>query len=130
VAAVSTNYKRLFLRGLRWDADKGPLLDVLKAVSRARLKDTQGGKVLTATTGNGQSATYTLPFNGAGASPQDIAELCEEMLTRYEAAVAEVSDSLTEDIAANNDLIFNEMMALLQPVHEVAADFSQVGCYA
>lgn len=123
--ATSTNYKRLFLRGLKWDAeDSGQsLLEVLKTASRARLTSTQTGAVLRSTAGNGKTVEFSLPANGQGLSPQDAAELCEEIFGLYEAAAAGLSVAAT---AANESVIFPEMLALLTSAHEVHADYAEL----
>jgi L-asparagine transporter-like permease len=91
---VTTDFKRLFLRGLKWDAEDASesptLADTLKTAARAQLTTAGTGTILTGTSGNGHAVTFSLPMGGRGMTPQDMAELCEDMLTRYDAAEAAV----------------------------------------
>lgn len=123
--ATSTNYKRLFLRGLKWDAEDAgkPLLDILKVAARARLTNTQTGAVLRSASGNGKTVEFSLPVNGQGLSPQDAAELCEEMFGLYETAAAGLD---VDPTAANEGVIYPEMLALLTPTQEVHADYADL----
>lgn len=122
--AVSTSYKRLFLRGLKWDSeDQGkPILDVLKTVARARLVDTASGSVLRSTSGNGATVEFALPAGGQGITPQDAAELCEEIFTFYEVAAAGIGKNPSNP--ADEAAIYAEMLALLTKVDEVSSDFT------
>jgi hypothetical protein len=126
---VTTDFKRLFLRGLKWDAEEAPvatLAATLKTAARAQLTTAGNGTVLTGTSGNGHSVTFSLPMGGRGLIPQDVAELCEEMLQRYDAAVAALVAAGTAE--PTDDQIFTEMLALLEPVYDAHPDFSQLRC--
>lgn len=118
---VTTEFKRLFLRGLKWDAtDASPTITLaaaLKAAAQAQLVQTSTGLALIATSGNGHSTTFSLPVSGRGAVPQEIAEMIEDLLTRYDAAVATLGGT------PSDDAIFTEMMAMLQAVTEVSNDY-------
>lgn len=119
--AVSTDYKRLFIRGLAWDAAdaSATLYNTLKAASRAQLTKTASGKVLVSHTGNGTTSTYALPSSG-DVSPSDVAELCEEMLRRYEEAAADLGGTPTDSA------ILTEILSQLAPVRSCGYDFSQL----
>jgi hypothetical protein len=120
--AVSTEFKRLFLRGIKWDADEGAttLFAQLKAIARARLTDTKAGKVLILSLANGHRVDYALPMSGRDVTPRDVVELCEEMLTLFDTAKTNVGSTPTDD------QIFAEMLGLLSPITEVYADYSGV----
>lgn len=118
--AVSTEFKRLFLRGIKWDADEAALtlFAGLKAAARARLTNTKTGKVLIGSTGNGHSVEYALPMAGRDVTPRDAAELCEEMLSLFDTAKTNLGGTPTDD------QVFAEMLGLLAPVTETYADFT------
>lgn len=119
---VTTEFKRLFLRGLKWDAEEQTitLTAALKAAARAQLLQTNQGLSLVATSGNGHSTTFALPVSGRDASPQDIAGMLEDLLTRYDAAVEALGGT------PSDDQIFTEMMAMLEAVTEVYSDFTHL----
>jgi hypothetical protein len=125
VATVSTEYKRAFLRELKWTAEDGGLSlhDAIKAALRGRVQATSNGQAIVSTSANGQNVQFSLPSSGSVTgmrlNPQDIAELCEELMTRYEAAATETESS-------DDAVILTEMLALLEPVTEMEADFSGV----
>jgi hypothetical protein len=133
LATVSTEYKRLFLRGLKWSAEEEgiSLYAALKAAARGRLSQTANGKVILATTGNGQSVTFSIPNEHSAFTPQAAAELCEELLTRFEAAVTATGTSAAASLDGSNDAaLLTEMLALLEPITEVHSDFSELRCHA
>jgi hypothetical protein len=126
---VTTDFKRLFLRGLKWDAEDASvatLAATLKTAARAQLTTAGTGTILTGTSGNGHSVTFSLPMGGRGLTPQDMAELCEDMLTRYDAAETAVIAAGTAE--PTDDQIFTEMMAMLEPATESYPDFTQLRC--
>lgn len=123
---VATDFKRLFLRGISWDATDASitLTAALKAAARAQLTATATGATLIGTAGNGHSVTFQLPSSGQGASPQDITELCEELITRYDAAVVAL---VASGVASpSDDQILTEMLALMTAATEVYSDFTQM----
>lgn len=116
---LSADWKRLFLRGLKWDAEDAgsSLLDVLKTAARSRLESTSQGRVLTSTSGNGRTHTFTLPANGQGASQTDVVEVVEAMFRLYAEAKANLGG------APSDDETFAEMLLLLEPVNDIRNDF-------
>jgi hypothetical protein len=131
VATVATEFKRAFLRNAKWNAEEqsSTLYAQLKAALRGQILGTQSGKVIKAASGNGHSVEYEVPQDF---SPQSAAELGEELITRWEAAVTALglTASVVRDNSASDDDILTEMLALLEPVTEVSADFSQLRCVA
>lgn len=125
---IAKNFKLLFLSGLLWDAEDAEisLFEALKAAARARLTDTAGGKVLVSSASNGFSGTFALPAAGQGLTPQDIAELCGEMLGLYAKAKADLIARGTA--APSDDEIHNEMALLIDhnTATEVRSDFSDM----
>ena len=119
---LSADWKRLFLRGLKWDAEdaESSLLDVLKTVARSRLEATSQGRVLTSTSGNGRTHTFTLPANGQGASQTDVVEVVEVMFRLYAEARENLGGTPTDDET------FAEMLLLLEPVTETRNDFASL----
>lgn len=121
-SVVATAYKRLTLRGLKWDAEaaSSTLTAVLKSAAQARLTETAKGKVLIATAANGHTTTFALPQNGASLTPQCAAEMISDLLDRYDKAVATLGGTPTDA------QIFAEMMAMIEPVRETLEDFSLI----
>lgn len=121
---LPTDYKRLFLRGLKWDAedqDKA-LIDMLKVVARGQLKRVDGGQVVISTSGNGRSTTFATPQGEI--TPVAFTSLLEELLRRYDEAKTYLIDE--EDIAEpTDDQIFDEMLDKLEPVTSASMDFSE-----
>lgn len=119
------NFKRLFLRGLKWDAEEQSisLHDALKSAARAQLTETRNGLILIGTAGNGHTVNFSLPGNGGGLTPFDIADLLEDLLRRHEEASTNLVAAGTAD--PTDDQIFTEMLTLLVPVRAVTHDF---GC--
>lgn len=126
VAAISAELKRLFIRGLKWDSEESgaTLAATLKAAARAKLKSTQTGLVLVSVSSRGHSTEYQLPQGGAGFTPTNLAELCEEMLNTYDRAKADIIASGTA--SPTDDQIFSEMIRWIEPVTEVYSDFSML----
>ena len=131
---VPTDFKRLYLRSVYWEAQRLgiSLLESLQIAAQARYTETASGKFLTGTSANGKSASFSL---GSGsASPDQIAGLSSEMLDRYDEAVRfvtergqDASDPIpgvppapAEQPSVN---LFNEMMALLQPHSTAQSSF-------
>lgn len=128
---VATDFKRLFLRGIRWDAtDAGiSLADGLKLSARSQLTRTSTGLYLIGTAGNGHTASFSVPVGLRDSSPQEIAGMIEEFITRYDAAVAALAAA--GNASPSDDQILTEMLALMTAVTEVYSDFSQLrtgGC--
>lgn len=119
---ISTDYKRLFLRGLKWDSGENgqTLLANLKTAARARLTATSAGNFLIGSLANGHSAQYALPMNGRGLSQQDLSELCEQTLILYDSAKLNLGGTPTDD------QIFAEMLGLLAPVKSSTNDYTQL----
>jgi hypothetical protein len=109
--AIDAEYTGLFIQGLKWDSeDNGAALyDTIKAACRAKLTATAQGLVLVAAAGNGQTATYQLPQNGAGITPHDAAVLCSRTLKLFNSSKAEL---VANGIASpTDDQIFALMLA-------------------
>jgi hypothetical protein len=120
MAAISAAYKRLFLRGVKWDAETGvtTMAAVLKSLAQASFEATKGGELKILTGASVGTVQYTLPANGAGLTPQTAAELISEMLDRHDAAVSELGAGSHSD-----DAIFAEMMANLNRVTRTRPTF-------
>jgi hypothetical protein len=110
---LTTDYKRLFVQGLKWDADQtgATLYNTLEVAARARLTQTSAGRSLIGTSANGHSVTYQLPQAGQGITQTAAAELCGEILRRYdEAKAALIADGTAEP---TDDQIFRQLMSQL-----------------
>lgn len=103
---ASAAYAKLFLRGIAWDAAEASvsLLAQLKAVSRSQLQDTNQGRVLIGTSGDGVSVNYALPSGGSSFTQSDITELCSLLLDMYE--------HVTEGAALTDDAALKAMLAI------------------
>lgn len=133
MSSATTDFKRLFVQGLKWDAEdqsteESPVTfyAALKAASRARLTDNKTGRVLIGSAGNGRTVTFALPMNGQGLTPTDIAELCGEMLRRYDEAKADLVAAGTAD--PTDDEIYAELLAKLVPITESTIDMQGMRC--
>ena len=121
--ATSVSFRRLLLRTIKWDSEDGGnrLYDSLKAVARARITATSGGKVLISTSVNGKTASYSLPPPGTGFGPGDLAETASALMDLYDEAINNLdADGNT---APTDVQIFNEMLALLVPVRSITNNF-------
>ena len=120
IVAAPTEFKRLCIRGFKWDAeDSGlSLKATLKVACRARLTETATGAVLVGTTANGHSVTLSLPAAGRGVTPHEMAALTEELyslLERVESALVSAGTPSPTD-----DQILTEMIDRLQAVRSTA----------
>lgn len=129
MATVPTEYKRIFLRELKWSAEENgkSLFDSIKAAARGRVQETASGQVIISTAANGQQTEFSVPSSGSitglNITPIDIASLCEELITRYESAVAATG---AETDGTGDAAILAEMLAMLIPADEVQSDFSEM----
>ena len=118
MAAVAYDLKRLFLRGIKWDADGAniSLREALEKVAKAHIEDLHAGRVIASTGLGGASVTFTFP---SAINPADITALCSEMLDRYDEALA----VLPTDPASTDDQIFAEMLAGIRRITTIRPDF-------
>lgn len=115
-AAFSTSYKKLFLRGLYWDAqdNSDTLEDTLKAAARAQLNRTEQGLYLLGSSSKGHSVQYSLP-SLRDATPQEISELCSQLFDLYEEKAASPGGT---DAA-----IYAAMLATFKPIRSVRGNY-------
>lgn len=126
VATVSTKFKRLFVRSLKWSAEDAgdSLWNVLKAAAVAKIESSTSGTVLLGTSSKGHSVTLSIPGSGRGYSPTEITEAIEEIIQSYEAAKAYL---IAQGNPTPSDAqIHDEMLALMQPVTEVGSDYTEL----
>lgn len=120
---VSTDYKRQALRRLKRVAAAATpaisLLAALEALGDARFKETQSGRVLVGAAGNGQSVSFAVIGD---ITPVTQVELAEDLHRRYDEAKANLGG------APSDGQIFDEMMALLQPVRSVVNSYRSLRC--
>ncbi len=114
---ATTAFIRLLVRGLAWDAAEAGVsfASTLKSAARARLTDTNKGKVLVGTTSGGTTVTYALPPLGT-LTGEDLAEACSILLDRCDAIRAGQPDITDEALVA-------ALLAQMQPVHAFGHDF-------
>lgn len=119
MGSLSTKYKRIFLRSLKWTSEENEssLFDVLKSAARARVSETESGLYLSATSANGASVNYALPSGSGDVSPTAITELCSELIDLYEAAKYKLGND------ASDDDLFSEMLLQLVAVRSYSTDF-------
>jgi hypothetical protein len=122
VAGANTDYKRLLIKGIAYDAEEETitLQAALKAAVRGKYDDTGGGYSIIGSAGNGQSVTFQLPQSKF--QPHEIAIAVSQLDDLYTDAVTELA---TDDIASPNDSqILARMLALLFPRNEASVDYS------
>lgn len=109
MATISSDLKRLFLRGIQWDAQSNgqSLYDTLVIVAKAKVSEMRDGRIIQSSGMGGASVAFTFPN---GMTPTQAAALASEMLDRYEDAV----DALPSE--PNDDQIFSAMMQRLRPM--------------
>lgn len=120
MAHIANDLKRLFLRGIKWDAQSNDqaLYEVLMSIAHAKATEMRDGRIIQSSGMGGASVSFTFP---QGMTPTEAASLASEMLDRYEVAVA----GLPIDPAPSDDQIFAAMMDQLRPVRGVIRpDFS------
>lgn len=124
MATVTTEFKRLLLRGLAWDAadDEATLEDTLKAACRARLSETDSGLVLVSASGNGTQAEYALPQSASSLTPEAVASAVESLLSIFEECNADLVTAGEE--TPDDEAILEEMLDRLKPVRSAYADRS------
>lgn len=115
--AITSSYARSYLRSAMGSATALAItLEAkLKSLNSAAIAETGTGKVLNQTAGNGRSAAFAVNAT-EGATPTEIAELTERLLTLHEEAVA--------DGQATDALRFAWMMDALKPVRSVRTTFA------
>ena len=126
MAAVSTKFKRLFIRSLKWDSESSGLsfFETIKAAAIAKFSASSSGSVLIGTSSKGHSVSLSIPGSGRGFSPTDITECVEEILQAYDAAKAYL---ISEGNPTPSDgLISTEMLEMMQPVTEFASDYTEL----
>lgn len=123
VANVGTQYKRAFLRWIKYSAEKSgvSLMDALTAALVARVEDTSNGRILSGTSGNGHSVTFQVPSSADHLSPANITELCEELITRLEESAAYLSKTTT---GGDDGVLFADVLERLQPVKRMRHDYT------
>ena len=126
MATLSTEFKRLLARGIRWDAaDNGLTFEqALKAACRARLSENQDGRILIGTAGNGASVTFALPQSDANLSPEAIVSAASGLYDSYTTCRADIIAAGTT--SPSDDLILSEMLARLVIRRQSRDDFSLV----
>ena len=126
--AVSTAYRRLFLRALQRDilASGLSLQEGLLALADARYADTKGGRIISSTSANGQSVSFAPPIYG-NIAPMQAAELVSWMLDLYDIVKAEFVAAGTA--SPTDDQMVTGMLAhrLMGAVRSLRNDFSTYG---
>lgn len=120
MASVTTEFKRLLLRGIQWDGQEAGLTleQSLKAACRARYSETNTGQVLVAASGNGSSVTFGLPQNSYSADA--VAGAVSALQDEFEESKADLIEGGTE--SPTSAQILAEMLARLKPVRSAHAD--------
>lgn len=122
---MPTEFKRAQLRFLSFrgktDSKMG-LRTAIETALREAADATRHGRFLQSTSGNGHNVSFLIPTEGV--TPQDALELCEELLTRYDAAVTALAGHTPAVTNPSDQQILTEILALLEPVRRVTCDFS------
>ena len=115
MATVQPEVKRLILREIAWSAEESAktLYEGLKAYARGRAIDgALSGRFVTSTSNAGHSSGFTIT------DPESRAALADELLRRYDEAVAYLTGS------PSDAAILTEMLRALEPVHCIEPDWS------
>lgn len=121
---LSTKFKRGFLRKIYREANAAgeSLLGQLELLQDARFEAVKTGFVLVSTSANGRSAQLAQVSANSGLTAESLAELSEELLTRYDEAETYL---IAEGTASPTDAqIFTEMLRNYpEPIRELQPDF-------
>lgn len=114
--ATSTPFVRSYLRKAWADAQTAAisLQAKLLALNSAAVAAVSSGKILSATSANGRDAEWTVNAN-EGVTPTEIVEVCDRLLSLYDAAV---DAGQTTDAARVTWMLDN-----LKPARRVSSDF-------
>lgn len=128
--AVSGNFKTLLIRQLfdqatalgLDDAGNGQFYAVIKAAAFAQATQTSSGLLITGTTGNGKSVSFSVPPNQAGLTPVAITEFYAELLNRWDDALATLG--YTAPAPPGTDAqIFTQLLAFFRPIKGYTKNF-------
>jgi hypothetical protein len=124
VAGANTEFKKLLLKGLFYDA-QNRALELEKALRLAvsgQYNSTASGLVIVATAGNGQSVQFALPESKY--TPFEIAIAVSQLDDLFDDAKSEL---ITDGIASpSDDQIFVRMKELLRPRNSCGVDYSRM----
>lgn len=114
--AISTPFVRSYLRKAWADAQAAnlTLLDKLNGLNSAAVAAVSSGKILSKTAANGRDAEWTVNAN-EGITPTEIVEICDRLISLYDAAVVAGQATDSARIAW--------MLGQLVPIHRVSSDF-------
>lgn len=125
MASASTLLKQLFVRLVRRHCEETqrPLQDHLLDLAEQRFAETQRGKIVIGTSGNGRATTLQIPEDF---TPLDASELVAEVLNRYDEARAAL---IAAGTASPTDAqICAEILDHLHPVDHYESTFSNIRC--
>jgi hypothetical protein len=128
VADARTEFRRLLLRGLFWDAqDQGVRLEAaLKSAVRGVYTQNGSGQAIIRAQGNGALIEFALPQMASSFTPEAISIAVEGLYSLLDSANTELS---TDGNSAPTDAqVFARMLSLLQPsrAHSRGVDFSHL----
>lgn len=114
--AASTPFVRSYLRKAWADAQTAgvSLLTKLSALNSSAVTAVASGKVLSKTGANGRDAEWTVNAN-EGVTPTDVVEICDRLLSLYDAAVVAGQTTDADRVAW--------MLGQLVAVRRVSNDF-------
>ena len=119
--AVTNSVKRLFLRGIKWDAEQqnAPFTGVLLAVARASHQQIRDGSVLVSSGLTGSQVTVSFPN---GLDPVSVASVASELVDLHEAVIAHLRPT-PETPAPTDDAVFRLMLATLSATSCTRPDY-------
>lgn len=123
MTSVSTSFKRLFVRNLLWTAiaDSKTVLALLQSAASARITNSEKGKVIVATAGNGHSVNFQIPSDFTST---DAVELIGELVDRYyEASAKLIADGTS---SPTDTQLVTEMLDKLRAVTSLGHDYSNL----
>ena len=127
MAAVSSEFKQLFLRCAKWDSEDAgaTLFETLKLMARGRFEDSGNGSQIISTSANGKTVTFAMPSGARGLDNLLVSELCAEMLTRFDSTVSYLSAATDGSQDAE---IYAQMLADIQPVKSFSKSYTSMRC--
>lgn len=124
---MPTEFKRAQLRYLAFRGkteSKMGLRTAIETALREAAEATRHGRYLNSTSGNGHEVSFIMPQLLPMATPMDLVELFEELITRFDAAVTALAGHTPAVTDPSDQQILTEILALLEPVRRVTCDFS------
>lgn len=126
MAGASSEFKRLLLKGVSWDAAKNAirLSEALQSACQARLSENNRGLIVSSIKGNGAEMVFALPQIASTISPEAVIYAVSQLHDLYEETNA---DLISAGTAAPTDAqLLAEMLYRLKPKRAMREDYSRM----